>query len=121
MSSAASPLVLGESGLFDPMAPLAPSGNLRRRRVVNVIVTATATAAALAAVAMLVIVVYGVLKRGISSLGVDFIVQNPSGLAGGGIFNYLLGTAEVVALGAAVAVPLGVLTGIYLTEFAGRR
>ena len=121
MSGAASGLVLGESGLFDPMAPLTPSGNLRRRRVINVFVTVTATVAAAAAVAMLVIVVYGVLKRGISSLGVDFVVQNPSGLAGGGILNYLLGTAEVVGIGAAIALPLGVLTGIYLTEFAGPR
>ncbi|MBV9603809.1 MAG: phosphate ABC transporter permease PstA [Solirubrobacterales bacterium] len=121
MSSAASQLVLGESGLFDPTAPLTASGNLRRRGVISVIVTVTATAAALAAVAILAIVVYDVLQRGISSLSVGFVFQNPSGLAGGGIFNYVLGTAEVVGLGAAVALPLGVLTGIYLTEFAGRR
>ncbi|MBV8711246.1 MAG: phosphate ABC transporter permease PstA, partial [Solirubrobacterales bacterium] len=38
-----------------------------------------------------------------------------------GIFNYLVGTLEVVALGAAIALPTGVLTGLYLTEFAGPR
>ena len=119
--SATSELVLGESGLFDPTAPLTPSGNLRRRMIVDRIVRAVATLAALFAVAILVIVVYGVFVRGVSSLSFGFIVDNPSGLAGGGIFNYLIGTAEVVALGAVIALPLGVLTGLYLTEFAGPR
>ncbi|MBV8946172.1 MAG: phosphate ABC transporter permease PstA [Solirubrobacterales bacterium] len=119
--SIASRLVLGESGLFDPTAPLTPSGNLRRRTVVDRTVRVIATAAALAAVAMLVIVVYGVFVRGVSSLSLAFAFQTPQGLAGGGIFNYLVGTLEVVALGATIALPIGVLTGLYLTEFAGPR
>jgi phosphate transport system permease protein len=119
--SSASELVLGESGLFDPTAPLTASGNLRRRMVFNRIVQVTATAAALFAVAVLVIVVYGVAVRGAAWLTVGFVVTNPSGLAGGGIFNYLVGTLEVVALGAAIALPLGILTGLYLTEFASPR
>lgn len=119
--SAGSELVLGESALFDPTAPLTPSGNLRRRVAVDWLVRLTATAAALAAVAILVIVVFGVAKRGASSLSPSFVVSNPVGLAGGGIFNFLLGTLEIVAFGALVALPLGVLTGLYLTEFAGPR
>ena len=45
---------------------------------------------------------------------------NPPGLAGGGIFNSLLGTIEIVAIGALIAVPVGMLAGLYLTEFAGK-
>lgn len=119
--SSATGIVLGESGLFDPTAPLTPSGNLRRRSVVDRLVRLLATAAAFVAVAILVIVVYGVVVRGASSLGLAFVIDNPSGLAGGGIFNYLAGTIEVVALGAVIALPLGIMTGIYLTEFAGPR
>ena len=119
--SAASELVLGDSGVFDPTAPLTPSGNLRRRRLVDLLVRVTATVAALFAVAVLIIVVYGVFVRGASSLSLGFVFDNPSGLAGGGIFNYLAGTVEVVAVGAVIALPLGVLTGLYLTEFAGPR
>jgi ABC-type phosphate transport system permease subunit len=85
-------IVLGETGLFDPTAPLTPSGNLRRRAVVDRIVRVMATLAALFAVAMLVIVVYGVVVRGASSLSLSFVAQTPNGLAGGGIFNYLAGT-----------------------------
>ena len=49
------------------------------------------------------------------------MTQTPQGLVEGGIFNYLIGTVEVVALGALIALPLGILTGLYLTEFAGPR
>jgi phosphate transport system permease protein len=106
---------------FDPTAPLTPSGNLRRRTVVSRFVQITATAAAVFAVAVLVIVCYGVAVRGASALSFGFVTQNPTGLAEGGIFNALLGTLEVVAFGALIALPIGILTGLYLTEFAGAR
>jgi phosphate transport system permease protein len=106
---------------FDPMAPLTPSGNLRRRAAVSRFVQLTATAAAVFAVAVLIIVCYGVAVRGASSLSVGFVLTDPSGLASGGIFNSLIGTLEIVAIGALIALPIGILTGLYLTEFAGPR
>jgi phosphate transport system permease protein len=114
-------IVLGESGLFDPTAPLSASGNLRRRMVVDWLVRLSAIAAAAAAVAILAIILYDVIERGASSLSVAFVTQTPEGLASGGILNFLLGTFEVVAVGAVIALPLGILTGLYLTEFAGPR
>jgi len=111
----------GEPPLFDPTAPLTASGNLRRRAFVSRLVDGWASIAALIAVAMLGFVVYGVVSRGASALSFSFVFTNAQGLVGGGIFNYLLGSAEVVLIGAAIAAPIGVLTGLYLTEFAGRR
>ena len=70
---------------------------------------------------MLGFVVWGVVQRGASALSFAFVFTNPQGLAGGGIFNSLIGTFEIVMIGALIAAPLGVLTGLYLTEFAGRR
>lgn len=119
--STPTPIALGESGLFDPTAPLTPSGNLRRRAVVDRLIQVIATAAALVAVAVLVIIVVGVAQHGASSLSLGFVFDNPQGLAGGGILNALLGTLEIVAAGAVVALPIGILTGLYLTEFAGPR
>jgi phosphate transport system permease protein len=119
--SAATPITLGETGLFDPTAPLTPSGNLRRRRVVDRIVGIIATAAAVTAVAVLVIITYDVAAHGLSALSLGFVIHNSQGLAGGGIANALLGTIEIVAAAAVIAVPLGILTGLYLTEFAGAR
>jgi phosphate transport system permease protein len=106
---------------FDPTAPLAPSGNLRRRAAMSRAIEILATAAAVFAVAVLVIVCWGVAVRGASSLSFSFVTQNPTGLASGGIFNALIGTLEIVAFGALLAMPLGILTGLYLTEFAGPR
>jgi phosphate transport system permease protein len=119
--SATGGLVLGESGVFDPTSPLTASGNLRRRMIVDRLVRLTATAAAAVAVAILGIIVYDVIVRGASSLSLSFVTQNPQGLASGGIFNFLVGTLEVVAVGAVIALPIGILTGLYLTEFAGPR
>ena len=119
--TAASGITLGESGLFDPTAPLTPSGNLRRRRVVDRIVQVVATTAAVVAVAVLVIITYDVAAHGVSALSLGFVIHNPQGLTGGGIANALLGTLMIVAAAAVIAVPLGILTGLYLTEFAGAR
>ena len=119
--SAGTPITLGETGLFDPTAPLTPSGNLRRRAFVDRFVQVIATAAAVAAVAVLVIVLYGVVARGAAALSLGFVFTNPQGLASGGIANALLGTLEIVAAAALIALPLGILTGLYLTEFAGPR
>ena len=119
--SATSETTLFEAMPFDPTAPLTPTGNLRRRAGVSRFVQVTATAAAIFAVAVLVIVLYGVAVRGASALSFSFVITNPTGLAGGGIFNSLLGTLEIVAFAALIALPIGVLTGLYLTEFAGPR
>jgi phosphate transport system permease protein len=106
---------------YDPTAPLTASGNLRRRAAVDRFVQLVATTAALVAVTMLAIVVYGVVARGAPALSLSFVTTNPSGLTSGGIFNSLLGTAEIVACASLIAIPIGVLTGLYLTEFAGAR
>jgi phosphate transport system permease protein len=121
MSGAEPTLALGgEKPLFDPAAPLTATGNLRRRTIVSRLVDSGASVAALAAVVLLGIVVYGVVSRGAKALSLSFVFTNPQGLTGGGIFNSLIGTVEIVMIGALIAAPIGVLTGLYLTEFAGR-
>jgi len=110
-----------DSALFDPTAPLTPSGNLRRRAIVSHVVEFGASAAALIAVVMLGLVAVGVASRGAQALSLDFLIKNPAGLGSGGIANALLGTAVIVAFAALIAVPIAILTGLYLTEFAGPR
>lgn len=112
---------VSEPMLFDPTAPLTASGNLRRRMAVSGLVGLTARASALFAIAMLVIVLFGVVARGISAVSLDFVITNPVGLASGGIANALIGTMLIVAVAAVMAIPIGVLTGLYLSEFGGSR
>jgi phosphate transport system permease protein len=102
---------------FDPTAPLTPSGNLRRRKVFSQIAVSGATAAAVLAVVVLAIVVYTVVSRGAGALNLDFLIKG----APAGIGPELVGTAVIVAIATAIAMPVGVLIALYLTEFAGGR
>jgi phosphate transport system permease protein len=43
--------------------------------------------------------------------------QRPSGIPGGGVANAIVGTAVIVSLASVVAIPIGVLSGIYLAEY----
>jgi phosphate transport system permease protein len=96
---------------------------MRRRRLVNRVMEALATAAALLAVAVLAIVVFSVARRGASELSWGFLTKSPAlfGESGGGIAPAIVGTGLLVALGTAMALPVGVLVAIYISEFASRR
>jgi phosphate transport system permease protein len=102
----------------------AKSGNLRRRLVANRVMEISAWVAAVLAVAVLALVIASVLVKGIGSISLDFLTQNadPNSIeATGGIANALVGTAIMVGLGAAMAIPVGILVAIYTNEFAGPR
>jgi phosphate transport system permease protein len=102
---------------LDPTAPLTPSGNLRRRRTFSRMAEYGATAAALFAVAVLAIVIYTVVARGAGALSFDFLFTgSPTGIG-----PAIVGTGLIVAVATAIAMPLGVLTALFVTEFAGGR
>jgi phosphate transport system permease protein len=104
-------------------APLTPSGSLRRRMLVNRLAETVATSSALLAVAVLGIVVYSVGSRGADALSFSFLTEDPPqfGGAGGGIAPAIVGTALLVAVATAIAMPIAVLVALYMTEFAGSR
>jgi phosphate transport system permease protein len=110
-------------GAPDPASPLVASGNLRRRQVVNRLAETSATVAAVLAVAVLGVVVYAVVRHGADALSLDFITKGPSisGGAGGGVAPAIVGTALIVAVATVIAMPLGILVALYLTEFATPR
>lgn len=112
------------SHLPDPAEPLTASGHLRRRQVISKLMQAGQTAAALLAVAVLAIVVYSVASRGAGMLSINFLTEGPprfEGVKGGGIAPAIVGTALIMAVATLIAMPLGMLTALYLTEFAGGR
>lgn len=105
-----------------PAVSLKPSGGLRRRKIVNRIMEIVGWAAALSAVAVLFIVIISVAVRAWPALSWDFLTKPPAlfGQAGGGISSAIVGSALIVAIATALALPIGILIGIYLTEFAPR-
>jgi phosphate transport system permease protein len=112
----------GEFG--EDFDPLAPSDNLRRRRLVDRLITFAQTAAALLAVALLGVVVYSIASKAASVLSFSFLTHSPPetlGQPGGGVAPEIIGTAIIVAMATVIATPLGILIALYLTEFAGSR
>lgn len=95
----------------------------RRRKLVNRAMEALATFASVLAVAVLALVVGSVLVKGIGAINLDFLTHNPVpfGQTGGGIADSIVGTAILVGLASAIAIPVGILIGIYGAEFASPR
>jgi len=60
-----------------------------------------------------------IVVHGLSFLNLDFITHTavPLGQTGGGMRNEIIGTIILVGLGSLIAVPLGMMTGIFLSEF----
>ena len=58
-------------------------------------------------------------RRGFAAWNVDFFTKMPAptGVAGGGILNAIIGTLMITAIAAAIGLPLGFLAGVYLAEF----
>jgi len=101
----------------DPTAPLGPSGNLRRRQVVSRVTEGTATAAAVVALAALVLVLWTVVSRGAGVISFDFLFKGyPEGVG-----PMLLGTIVIALLATAIAMPIGVLVALYITEYSGAK
>lgn len=63
-------------------------------------------------------IIFYVLKTGLSKLSWHFLtnIPKPVGEIGGGIANALLGSLIIVFVAALIAVPIGILCGVYLSE-----
>lgn len=73
-----------------------------------------------AIVAVLILVTVYIAVKAVPALSLDFLLDDPSRAGrSGGIFPAIVGTLELIAGTALIAVPLGVLTGVYLTEYGG--
>ena len=105
-----------------PEISLRASGSLRRRRLVNRIMEALGWTAALIAVGILFVVLISVTVRAWLSLSWDFSTKPPApfGQPGGGISIAIICSLLIVAIATAIALPIGILVAIYLTEFAPR-
>jgi phosphate transport system permease protein len=73
---------------------------------------------ALVAIIPLFIILFYTISQGISSINWDFFTQmpKPAGEAGGGMANALVGTGILIALACAIGLPVGILSGIYLSD-----
>lgn len=68
----------------------------------------------------LIWIILDVLAKGGSALSIEFITSLPApfGEAGGGISNAIIGTLIINAMACLIGLPLGIITGIYLSEYS---
>lgn len=96
---------------------------MRARRIWNIVVLGACYAAAGVVVLPLVFIIAHLLGNGLAGLSFAFFTNMPKpvGETGGGVANAIVGTAIIVGMAAAAAVPLGVAAGVYLAEYGRGR
>jgi len=94
-----------------------------RRRIVSSLFVVFCASAVLVALMPLVLILFFVVSQGIQALNLEFFTHMPQpvGELGGGMANAITGTLILVALAALMAVPIGVISGVYMAEYAGSR
>jgi phosphate transport system permease protein len=97
--------------------------NHNRRKFKNTFMQMLTFVCALLVVAPLVLVFYYLIKSGLGAVNWNFFTQlpKPVGELGGGMGNAIVGTFILLAQAALIGVPVGVLGGVYLSEYGSSR
>jgi len=100
-----------------------PKRRLGRRKATNVIAIGLMGVCVLLALVPLVSLLVYVIARGIGALSMTALTHAPAPSVdgGGGFGNAIVGTAILLAIASLVGIPWGVLTAIYLSEYAQGR
>ncbi|MFJ4889419.1 phosphate ABC transporter permease PstA [Streptomyces sp. NPDC088788] len=92
-----------------------------RRQAKDRVATSLVWVCFIVAVIPLASLIWETVKRGVKVFDVYFLTHSMGVVAdtetGGGIYHAIVGTLEQVAIASLVAVPVGVLTAIYLVEY----
>jgi phosphate transport system permease protein len=93
------------------------------RKLKNALMQAGTCLCALLVIVPLALVFLHVLKSGIVAVNWDFFTKlpKPVGEVGGGMANAIVGTFELLGLAAVIGVPVGVLGGVFLSEYGYSR
>jgi len=108
---------------MSPERPDLPGGLSAWRRFSNMAALAGAWLCAAIVILPLALIVWHLLERGLPGLDLAFFTHMPKpvGEPGGGMANAIVGTLLLVAIGAAIAVPIGVGAGVWLAEYGRGR
>src|SRR6201992_1183064 len=73
---------------------------------------------AFACVIPLIAILLFIIKAGVTKINWHFLtnIPKPVGESGGGIANALLGSLIIIGCASIIAIPIGILCGIYLSE-----
>ncbi len=93
------------------------------RKVKNLSMSVLSFGCAVVVIAPLALVLFYLIKAGAGSIDWRFLTQlpRPVGETGGGMANAIVGTLTLLGLASLIGVPVGVLGGVYLSEYGGER
>lgn len=93
--------------------------NFYRRKIANVVMLSSSFLSAIITIVPLFLVFYYTIKEGVKYLNWDFFTKLPTpiGETGGGMANAIVGTLILIGIGGGIGIPIGMLSGIYLSEF----
>ena len=93
------------------------------RRIKSSLFVAFCALSVLLALVPLAFVLFFVIGQGFQALNLEFFTHMPKpvGEPGGGMLNAIVGTLIITGLGSILAIPVGILSGVYLSEYAGSR
>jgi len=99
------------------------ASNHHWRKTKNALVQALTLVCALLVIAPLAFVFYHLVKSGIGAVNWDFFTKlpKPVGEGGGGMANAIAGSFILLGIAAIIGMPVGVLGGVYLSEYASSR
>ncbi|MDR3627670.1 MAG: phosphate ABC transporter permease PstA [Ignavibacteriaceae bacterium] len=94
-----------------------------RRKIVNAVMLSLSLLAAIITIIPLILIFYYTISKGITYLNLDFFIHMPKpvGESGGGMANAIVGTLILIGIGGAIGIPVGILTGTYLSEFGNNK
>jgi len=97
--------------------------NLARRKLINNAMTALTGLCALFAVAALFFILGYIFWGGVRGLSLGFLINSPKpiGEPDSGIANAIVGSVILITLGSLIGMPVGILGGIYLSEFGSNK
>jgi phosphate transport system permease protein len=96
---------------------------VRRRKVVNGVMTGLLTLAAALATVPLILIFFHLLREGAGAVELHFFTNmpQPAGESGGGMANAIIGTLILIGIASALGLPVGIGAGLYLAERGGTR
>lgn len=97
--------------------------NVGKRLVVDKIIKGMVFSCVIIAIIPLGSILYEVFKNGSAALTIEFLTQIPGaiGTGEGGIGPAIQGTLIIIGMSSLIGVPVGVLSGIFLSEFGNNR
>ena len=79
------------------------------------------TLAALTVAGFVLVILYYIVSNGYSAISIEFLTEMPRKMmTEGGIYPAIVGTIYLIIGSMLVALPMGILAAIYLTEYAGK-